>query len=80
MFQLNITENSTTFEIPEGVVDFTCNIQELKNIPKLVIHATTASINTRNLPTNIKEVEISATNENFKTLEDCIYTKQKQKH
>lgn len=68
-------ENSTTFEIPEGVVDFTCNIQELKNITKLVIPATTASINTRNLPTNIKEVEIAATNENLKTSEDCIYTK-----
>ena len=68
-------ENSTTFEIPEGVVDFTCNIQELKNITKLVIPETTISINTRNLPTNIQEVEIAETNENLKAVEDCIYTK-----
>ena len=68
-------ENSTTFEIPEGVVDFACNIQELKNITKLVIPETTISINTRNLPTNIQEVEIAETNENLKAVEDCIYTK-----
>ena len=68
-------ENSTTFEIPEGVVNFTCNIAELKNITKLVIPASTTSINARNLPVNISVVEIAETNEKYKVTEDCIYTK-----
>ena len=68
-------ENSTTFEIPEGVVNFTCNIAELKNITKLVMPASTTSINPRNLPTNISTVEIAETNEKYKVAEDCIYTK-----
>lgn len=73
-------ENSTTFEIPEGVVNFTCNIAELKNITKLVMPASTTSINPRNLPTNISTVEIAETNEKYKVAEDCIYTKQVRKH
>ena len=68
-------ENSTTFEIPEGVVNFTCNIAELKNITKLVIPASTTSINARNLPVNISVVEIAEANEKYKVTEDCIYTK-----
>ena len=71
-------ENSTTFEIPEGVINFTCNITELKKITKLVIPVSTTSINPRNLPVNISTVEIAEANEKYKVAENCIYTKTSQ--
>ena len=69
-------ENSTTFEIPEGVVDFSCTINGLTNITKLIIPSSTATLNARNLPETINVVEIAESNENLKIVENCIYTKK----
>ena len=63
------------FEIPEGVVDFSCNIAELSNITTLKIPKSTANLNARNLPTSINVVEIAEENESLKVAEGCIYTK-----
>ena len=68
-------ENSSTFEIPEGVVDFSCTIDKLTNINKLIIPSSIATLNARSLPNTITTVEISEANENLKAVEDCIYTK-----
>jgi len=68
-------ENKTTFEIPEGIIEFSCNISKLDSITKLIIPANTKSISARNLPQNISQVVIATNNENLKTVEDCIYTK-----
>ena len=66
---------NTTLEIPEGVIDFTCSIANFSNITKLIIPASTKNMDARYLPSNISSVEISASNENLKVVENCIYTK-----
>ena len=68
-------ESSNTFEIPEGVIDFSCTINGLTNITKLIIPSSTATLNSRNLPGTIGTVEIAEANENLKVVENCIYTK-----
>ena len=68
-------EKATTFEIPSGVVDFTCRIDNFSNITKLIVPASTTNINSRTLPVNISTVEIEEANEKYKIAEDCIYTK-----
>ena len=66
---------NSTFEIPNGVEDFTCSIVNFENITKLIIPASTKNLNARYLPANINDVEISENNENLKIVENCIYTK-----
>ena len=68
-------ENATSFSIPEGIIDFTCNISEIYSIKKLIVPASTKTLNARNLPITISEVEIAQENENFRVAEECIYTK-----
>ena len=68
-------KEKTTFEIPANVENFECNLGELTNITTLVIPASTKSLNARNLPTSLLNVQISDANETFKTNENCIYTK-----
>ena len=68
-------ENATSFSIPEGIIDFTCNISKIYSIKKLIVPASTKTLNARNLPITISEVEIAQENENFRVVEECIYTK-----
>ena len=68
-------ENATSFSIPEGIIDFTCNISKIYSIKKLIVPASTKTLNARNLPITISEVEIAQENENFQVAEECIYTK-----
>ena len=68
-------KSNNTFSIPEGVINFDCNIASLEDIEKLIIPASTTNINAANLPRNITTVVISEKNEKYKVVEDCIYTK-----
>ena len=68
-------KDNNTFIIPEGIINFNCNIASLENIEKLVIPASTKNIMVANLPKNITIVTIAEENEKYKVSEDCIYTK-----
>lgn len=71
----NYYKDKTTFEIPQGVITFTCNLAELTNITTLIVPASTTSLNARSLPYTLTNVQISEDNAKFKTAENCIYTK-----
>lgn len=71
----NYYKDKTKFEIPQGVITFTCNLTELTNITTLIIPASTTTLNARNLPYSLTNVQIDDANTKFKTAENCIYTK-----
>lgn len=68
-------KDKSTFEIPQGVSSFTCNLAELTSITTLIIPASTTALNARSLPNTLTNVQISEDNTKFKIAEDCIYTK-----
>lgn len=68
-------EKVSKFEIPNGIVEFSCNISNLDNITQLTIPETLKKINARNLPSNIEKVDVADANKNLKIVENCIYTK-----
>ena len=56
----------TTFEIPEGINEFTISIANYNNITKLVIPSSLISgINARYLPTSISEIEVKDRNNKY---------------
>lgn len=68
-------ENKTTFEIPEGVTEFGCEITEFNNITKLIIPSSLQKLGVSVLPTTIDTVEVANNNSYLKIAENCIYTK-----
>ena len=56
----------TTFEIPEGINEFTISIANYNNITKLVIPSSLISgINASLLPTSISEIEVKDRNNKY---------------
>ena len=61
---------STTFTIPEGVINFNTNILRYTNIKKLIIAKSLESIDNSMMPSSIESIEIQQGNNNFYILQE----------
>ena len=50
-----IAKASSTFKIPEGIIEFTTSISNYTNIIKIIIPSTLQNVQAINLPSSIKK-------------------------
>ena len=70
---------ATELTIPEGIKKFKTDISNLTKLTKLTIPSTVEEIVPNNLTPTINEIIINEENQNYKTYENCIYTKDDTK-
>ncbi len=73
-----ILANNSTFEIPEGIINFDLRIKSYTNITKIIIPESLKTIGgAYEFPNNIAEVEVNKNNQYFSVEKDCLYNKDK---
>ena len=72
-----LLNNMTTFEIPEGIKNFTIYLR-YSNIKKIVIPASMQNINQSILPLGLNSIEIDSQNQYMCVENNCLYTKDKK--
>lgn len=73
--------NISTFQIPEGIKEFTASLSSYNNITKIVIPSTLERINNAgSLPESLKEIEVSPENKHFavSAKDKILYTKDRK--
>ena len=74
-----IAKASSTFKIPEGIIEFTTSISNYTNIIKIIIPSTLQNVQAINLPSSIKEIEVVSGNNYLACENNLLYTKSDNK-
>ena len=74
-----IAKASSTFKIPEGIIEFTTSISNYTNIIKIIIPSTLQNVQAINLPSSIKEIEVVPGNNYLVCENNLLYTKSDNK-